>query len=434
MKFLALFGCGAIAAAAGITLPKLDSGRDTPSTVLTRTSSRPNLTGVVGIGGKAKPSAEAPPEFAPTTQEGMGWLNTPPPPDVQTASLKASSGVAFVGIVYPPATAKDEKVSSTMVAMTKPGASSAMLEGMVVVDPQGQKHGVKNGDVITFASGAVGIWKLLDKGGKKVAESKVPLNEKLSGIWKPEAPNLPVVCRPGSAITIPGKFDGDLANTKVSMGEVLAENDRAAVIAINPDAPKGQNSLDVQDGDYHATIPCFLVDLKATGPSQMRVGQPANLTITLGGLGGMTPEQAASMKSMMAVRYNNQTPGVISLGKTQAGTQVADFSKISNGELVYNVGFKAIAPGNFVLNTWLTTAPTSGSLPFCQGFQCCSTACAPCKSSWGFCDDKGRTNCTRIGGKTGAHCAACLGGICNHVGSSACGHWWCACPWGKCAC
>ena len=317
--------------------------------------------------------------------------------------------------------------------MTKPGTDPAVLEGMVIVDPTGKSHTVKNGEIIAFTA-ALGVWKLIEKGGKAVASSKVELDQKAANLYGGGPVENPIVCKPGSVIDVPGTFDGNAQNSKLTGARVLSEGKKSCVMVVDPGTKAGKGEIGVQDGSYSAKVPCNFVSIAVSGPTEIVLGKAGLMKIRLKGLGGLTAAQKEFLGKTLAIRWRNSTTKVVSFGSEDTGFKMVDFAAVVGDTFEMTLPFQSVGPGQYVITAWATNPPLMGSLPYCQGFQCCSTACAPCSSSWGFCDDTGMTNCSRIGGPSGTHCAACLGGVCNHIGSSACGHWWCACPFGFCVC
>ncbi|HWP31465.1 MAG TPA: hypothetical protein VNK96_07070 [Fimbriimonadales bacterium] len=364
--------------------------------------------------------------------QGYEWLKSPPPYD--TGGVVLSNEDVFVGIIIPHETRTGDKVSSTLVAFPlKETAAADVFKGLVIKDPQGQSHEVKPGEFISFLATASMTFELLQD-NKKVASSVAKLNTKRPPLRQPEFPTDPIVCTSQSAIDVSGPFDGDLSNTTVDKGKVLAENPRGAIIALNNlGNTTGRVKLNISDSGKTGTADLIVTKLSLTGARELHEGQSSEVTVTLRGLEDLTEKEKKSLSNRIYVNYRNDSPQNIKLKESRL-THVVDLSKKSLGDYQFKIGFVALKVGEFRIPVWICAICAGCGVP-CQGFQCCSTACAPCGTSWVFfCDDAGVTNCARVGAPPPARCAACAGSACAHIGSSACGHWFCACPWGACGC
>lgn len=161
----------------------------------------------------APATAPEPPKRLPPP--GLEFLMRPPPERLTTVVLEGENGIA-VGVVLPQDIHEGDKVSGTLVPLPG-GKDLSVFEGMVIEDPEGKKHAVEPGKLITFVAGAAMAWKLIDKdgetvGGKEITAAKEPA---------PTAafPKDPVLVQNNQACNLPGSFDGDASNSKVQTGK-----------------------------------------------------------------------------------------------------------------------------------------------------------------------------------------------------------------------
>ena len=283
-------------------------------------------------------------------------------------------------------------------------------------------------------------WKILDRGGNPVAEQEEELTDREGR--QNEFQDDPIVCRSNQVIDIPGEFNGDLSDTSVTIGgmpaTMIAENPRGAIFAV-PDLGDSVGAVEcvVEEAGQRHEIPMVAISLSIEGPREMRLGQSANLRITVNGLGSLSEMdfgRSDDPNSGLVIKYRNDTPANISFPGHSLDSHNVDISQIEDGSYSFEVPFTAEAPGAFVVTAWSWTYSAGSYGNYCSGRQCCVIACGPCTGIW-ICGDEGTINCAKADRKkeTCSRCSQLLCGI-NHSGGAACGHWFCKCAFGACAC
>lgn len=160
----------------------------------------------------------------------------------------------------------------------------------------------------------------------------------------PEPYRIQPICRPGQPIVISGPFDGDAANTNVSIGGqsavVLAESPTGSILQ-NPSANPGKMSITVHEGSRDQTLTTNNLTVKLTMDQKTLVqGQMSEAKVTLEGLEGM-PRQAFPLR----LQLTNLTPNTVRLAGGDQLTLKIDFCKSFSTPLQV----KAIQPGGFTL-------------------------------------------------------------------------------------
>ena len=382
----------------------------------------------------ARDAAKVPGRSVP---DDMEWVGQTPPVEVDGIGMKTDDGV-FVGVVLPYDTREGDQVSTVVVAAAPPGETEASFEGMVIVDPQGKNHDVVPGEFITFVAAGTMAWVLLDGDGDKVGETNFELKERHSR--DNQFQDEPIVARSNQVIDIPGDFNGDMSDTKVTIGgqeaTVIAENPRGALFAV-PDLGERVGELEciVEEAGEEHEIPMVALSLSIEGPRTMRLGQTADMTITVNGLRALEDLPEGQMADALYIKYRNDTPNTIGFPNHNVDSHAVDISQIKDGSYSFEVPITAEAPGTFVVTAWSWVYLEGSYGTYCTSRQCCLVTCGTCTEGWLFCKDDGTVNCTKVDKKK-IQCGRCGQANCgnNHSGGAACGHWWCNCPFGACTC
>lgn len=153
----------------------------------------------------------------------------------------------------------------------------------------------------------------------------------------------------GSPATITGPFDGNAANTKLSLGgaavPVIAESPRQAVVQLSNKSAPGVSRLAVQDGPRLARGPVRVVQVSLTAPKTDLVrGEKTLLTVEVSGLQGLAhpvPMQVNTNGTVTTEGGNRQqlviapadpgvaAGGVFRLNRTITGTAAGGFEVVA---------------------------------------------------------------------------------------------------------
>ncbi len=126
---------------------------------------------------------------------------------------------------------------------------------------------------------------------------------------QPQDFRFPEVVVAGQPLAIHGPFDGDLANTTLTIGgqpaEMLAESPRKLAVAPAPNV-SGPSEYRLTENRLAVIAPCSVISLKLSAPktSLMR-GERVSVHIAIGGLAGI--------RTPVSVKLVNATPQVVTL-------------------------------------------------------------------------------------------------------------------------
>lgn len=170
--------------------------------------------------------------------------------------------------------------------------------------------------------------------------------------------SLPRIVTAGSPTQITGSFDGDAANTQLSLGdqplEVLAESPRQTIFQVPSELPMGENPLTVSDGPLlrQGTVRVVQVQLSAPKLDLLR-GETTPLTVVVAGLQGLKHP----------VPFQLTTTGTVATegGNLQRWDILPDDPNLAdNGEFRLNRTVTGTAAGGFNIAAevvWANPAP-----------------------------------------------------------------------------
>lgn len=199
---------------------------------------------------------------------------------------------------------------------------------------------------------------LRDGKGKKI--DSAPLRVMNSAPSTPINFIIPQIGQTGRPIEIIGPFDGDSANTRVSLGEttptILAESPRGAVIQV-PGTVVGPNDITVSDqsknttGDFRA----LKIDLTAPKTSLLK-GESTELHVQVQGLQGITQP--------IPIQIQNQTPQNINItgGNTQ-NILINPSQVTSGGTFNWNTTIAGTGSGGFHVTGTIPSTPSTMPSP-----------------------------------------------------------------------
>lgn len=231
----------------------------------------------------AMPATAAPNRIVPDADRGL-----------TSVTLPAQAGKLTVYL--PSDMAAGDTISGTVVAEPA-GANEAerrqnsdTLSGYVIeID---RKPIAATGGHFRFvvpAAGLATIGLFKSTGSRRsLVESQVPINPQQGSTTGPI--ELPKLGQSGRPVAINGPFDGDLANTQVTIGgrpvEVLAESPRSAVLNC-PDGPIGATEITVQEGGQRAQGPFRNLELNLYAPKTAL--KPGEITTVNARVRGLRP-------------------------------------------------------------------------------------------------------------------------------------------------
>jgi hypothetical protein len=167
---------------------------------------------------------------------------------------------------------------------------------------------------------------LLDEKGQKLDNAPL-LVAPYSNVPPKPSFETPALGQSGRPLSIPGPFDGDSSNTKISVGgnwlRVISESPRGAVIQIPADVI-GPKEVHVTDNGNTASgnFRALKIDLTAPKTSLMK-GESTELHVQVNGLQGISQP--------VQVQLQNQTPSNINLSGGNTQNIVIQPSQVTTG-------------------------------------------------------------------------------------------------------
>lgn len=203
-------------------------------------------------------------------------------------------------------------------------------------------------------TGGMTLLILRDSKGKEVARTQVPIRPAPLPMGRPASPasgdyRLPRIGQAGRPIQIAGPFDGDLANTAISLGgqdvQKLAESPRK-LIAESPRAMVGRTQIRVMEGSAVVTGEFNNLGVVLTAPkTSLLRNETTTVTAKVDGLQGLPPDAYP-----LPFEMTNLTPEVISFAERgdQSIAQPIPYSAVTaEGSYTFTTSIRGIQPGGF---------------------------------------------------------------------------------------
>lgn len=302
-----------------------------------------------------------------------GLEDWPPEANGQRGSMVQDPTQGFLGlawhtefgkvrIVLPDDMRAGDRISGT-VLIEPAGATdqerygnSATLEGHVI-EIDGQRTRVGQGKIaLAIGAGAAVIGVALrDAAGMPVGQGVVPLNP----LQPPLSlnPQVPQAAAMGEPLSIPGNFDGNAANTQVSLNgaamEVIAESPRVSVIQCPPDVT-GPARISATDAGTTATASTNLIGVMLSAPrTRLMRGERTELTMQVAGLQGLNQPINITLTASPNVRLEGGNRRTIMINPRRAD---------ANGVHTSRYRLTSTAPGAFEVTAVYVVKRTSGSM------------------------------------------------------------------------
>ena len=290
--------------------------------------------------------------------KGYGQDLPAAPQKLRTISVSTLSG-EVVDVKVPNNIRPGDQITGSVV----PQKTSSTLQG-AVVDVQDKKSDLKN-KLFTFIApaGLASIPFLIkDNAGKILGTTEIPINASISpqqsGMQKPSAPGnfTPnIFTQPGQPLTITGNFDGNAANTNISINNIpcekIAESPSVTFILSPANLPPGQATIKIEEGGVSASMPIQVVtvNLSTDNPVMQRNGK-ATISIKIDGAENLDLE-----KNHYQVELTNHSPGIVSIRGANSNTLTWDLnsSNTKNGSARLTAKLIGSAAGSYTISALL---------------------------------------------------------------------------------
>jgi hypothetical protein len=305
---------------------------------------------------------------ANTTPGGITGIDGPQ--KVRTISVKTLNG-EVVDVKVPNNIRPGDHISGSIITKFQ----SSALQG-AVVDVENKKTNVKD-KIFSFIvpAGLASIPFLIknDK-GETLGMTQIPVNT--PNIPQP-AGNITIpasqiqmppqhtpgsfapmnYCQPGEPLTINGFFDGNAANTKVSINnipcEIIAESDRGSFVFVPQNLPPGRYPLAIDEGGVRQgfLIQAVITDL-SSNKTVVQKNTKATITATVSGL-----ENLDLNNNNFKLELTNGSPEIIQFRDANSTTITRDInsSNVKNGTFTFTTDITGITTGSYTVTSNLTS-------------------------------------------------------------------------------
>ncbi len=302
----------------------------------------------------------------PSTPKATGSAGVSGPQTVSIISVKTISG-EVIDVKVPNNIRPGDKITGSVVTKTP----SSTLEG-AVIEIDGKQTNVKDKlfKMLVPAGLASIPFIIRDNNGAELARTQIPVN--LPNLPTPgnnvtvPANQIPMppqrspgnfapinYCQPGVPLTINGSFDGNAANTNVSINnipcEIIAESDRGSFVNVPPDIPAGRASLSIQEGGATQTMYIQVITTNLTAnKTVVQKNTKATVTATVSGL-----ENLDLNNNNFRLELTNASPAIIQFRGVNTTTISRDItnSNVKNGTFHFTTDITGTATGSYTISS-----------------------------------------------------------------------------------
>ena len=240
--------------------------------------------------------------------------------------------------------------------------NAATFEG-VVLEIDGKKTELSKG-IFSFIvpAGLTSLSLLLkNSSGQIIQRGQIPVSPQ-------GAPNLQtaanemnfnpgVICQPGEPLTISGNFNGNAANTNVSINNIPCEkitgSPRETIVLSSANLPAGQATIKIEEGGVSKSMPIQVVTLNvSTNKTVIQRNGKATISVNIDGAKNVDLE-----KNHLQVEVTNHSPGIVSFRNANSNTLNWDLnsSNTKNGSARLTTQLIGSAAGTYTISALLKT-------------------------------------------------------------------------------
>ena len=255
------------------------------------------------------------------------------------ADIRAGDTISGTVLVEPAGATQEERT-----------ANAAQLNGYVI-EAEGRRNPVSDGKVLISIAQAGGMVPLLLRDG-----AGNPVNVMGIAATPSDAPvmpqNVPPAAQAGLPLGIHGTFDGNAANTNVTINgqpvQIIAESPRQAVIDCPPDQT-GPAQIVVTDQGIPVSARTNLIGIALQAPrTTLMRGEKTTVTVTVTGLQGLQQPVHVALQASPSVRLQGGNAQTVRIDPAQANAQ---------GLFQRGLQLSSNAPGPFSISAGLTSPP-----------------------------------------------------------------------------
>ena len=180
------------------------------------------------------------------------------------------------------------------------------------------------------------------------ADKKPPINVSK---FSPEA-----IGQPGQTLRITGAFDGNAANTNVSLNgracEIIAESPRMSYIKIPQNATAGVSNLTIAEKNNKEEHKMNVAILSlSTNRTTLHKGEKAIITVTVSGL------QSLEKGTQSKVDITNFSPEIVSFKSITGNSFSQPIPSGLSGDYTFTFSIVGVTKGNYLLEGLLLCTP-----------------------------------------------------------------------------
>ena len=254
-------------------------------------------------------------------------------------------------------------------------ASSSRLEG-IVLEIEGKQTKLSN-RLFSFlvAAGVTSIPFLLkNSAGQIIERGQIPLGSsnlfnpgQQSSSWISQTGQtvftkgtqfIPEpVCQPGRVLTVAGPFDGNAANTSISLGgqpcEIIAESPRMSYVQVPQNAEAGASNLTIEENNNKEEnkVNVAILNLSAN-KTTLHKGEKATIKVTVNGL------QSLKEGNDCKVDITNLSPSVVRFVNAEGNKISQTIPSSLKGNYTFSLKIIAVTQGDYVVEGLLFCTPS----------------------------------------------------------------------------
>ena len=234
------------------------------------------------------------------------------------------------------------------------------LEGMVIeIDGKQTKLSNRIFSFLVPAGLASVPFLLKNSAGQIIERGQIPVSPQPANNLQTAsngmnfAPN--IFNQPGKPLTINGNFDGNAANTNVSINNIpcekIAESPRESVVLSSANLRPGQATIKIEEGGVSKSMPIQVVTVNlSTDKPVIRRNGKATISVNIDGAENLDLE-----KNHFQVELTNHSPGIVSFRAANSNTLTWDLnsSNTKNGSARLTAKLIGSAAGSYTISALL---------------------------------------------------------------------------------
>lgn len=296
--------------------------------------------------------------FQPAFCQETGKNSCPVGVNCFTVNIAPSSGQQ-VSFRLPKDIRSGDVITGSVIEEKETNKSSSTLEGVVIeIDGKQTKLSQRLFSFIVPA-GLVSLPFLIKTVEGEVVESGQfpvggPMYDLLSDLWWREPLgglyNIEPVAQPGRPLSISGPFDGNAANTNVSLNgqtcEIITESPRKSIVEIPKEATAGTLELTIEENNSKESSKVNIINLNLrANKTSLLKGQKTTVSVVVSGLEGLDLRNGNVIK----LSLENQSPQTIAFLNEINNVIIKEIKEgsVNNGNYEFSTRIVGVTKGSY---------------------------------------------------------------------------------------